>query len=278
MVTAGQLSSPAEVYCHLRQQQTTALSYELFEIALQNSICFSAYRGAEPVGFARVISDCATFAYLTELTAFQLEFQEEIISKIIAAVLADARLQQLRRLLLVSSAGKIAELFDFKKLQYPERLMHCAHPVVGSYANKPAIAIATSVSAANQEVVYNYLRCQSHWAKGLPYDIFVRSLANSLCFSACLAGDVQIGFARVISDYSSLAYLADVFVLPPYRGIGVCSLLMQAVFSQPCLAAVEQFLLVSSYAQDFYSRYGFSRLRDLENFWERYDSSGYVYK
>jgi GNAT superfamily N-acetyltransferase len=114
----------------------------------------------------------------------------------------------------------------------------------------------------------------SYWAKGVPAATVKKSLASSLCF-ALLDGDRQIGFARVISDRTTIAYVADVFVLPAFRGRGLATWLMQCVVSHPELQKLRRWMLATRDAHGLYAKVGFTPLRKPEVFMERHDPNVY---
>ena len=89
-----------------------------------------------------------------------------------------------------------------------------------------AVEISTERSRLNIDLIHSFL-ASTYWAKGIPRDIVERTIRNSLCFGA-FAGGQQVGFARVVTDYATLGYIADVFVVPEHRGRGVSKLLMGA--------------------------------------------------
>lgn len=115
----------------------------------------------------------------------------------------------------------------------------------------------------------------SYWAKGIPLATVKKSLANSLCF-ALLDEDRQVGFARVISDYATIALLNDVFVLPAYRGKGLSKWLLECVISHPELQGLRRWLLATRDAHGLYRRFGFTPLRKPEVFMERHDPDVYA--
>ena len=114
----------------------------------------------------------------------------------------------------------------------------------------------------------------SYWAKGVPPTTVERSLAHSLCF-ALLDGDRQIGFARVISDHATIAYLGDVFVLPEYRGRGLSKWLMECVTSHSELQGLRRWILATRDAHDLYEKFGFTPLKRPEIFMERHNPNVY---
>lgn len=116
--------------------------------------------------------------------------------------------------------------------------------------------ISTDTSIINVPLVHDYLCHQSYWAEGIPLDIVQRSIDHSLCFGIYHAGE-QVGFARVISDYATFAYLGDVFVLPAHRGKGLSKWLMQVIMDHPQLQGLRRFLLTTKDAHELYARFGF---------------------
>ncbi|HWZ95246.1 MAG TPA: GNAT family N-acetyltransferase [Opitutaceae bacterium] len=96
----------------------------------------------------------------------------------------------------------------------------------------------------------------SYWAEGIPRERVERSLKNSLCFGA-YSGAKQVGLARVISDFATFAWLADVYVLDAHRGHGLSKALMRAVVSHPRLQGLRRFQLVTRDAHNLYAQFGF---------------------
>ena len=123
--------------------------------------------------------------------------------------------------------------------------------------------ISSDLHAIDRDVVFRFLHEDAYWSAGLPRDVFDRSLESSLCFSA-FAGKhgPQVGFARVVSDRATFAWLCDVFVLPEHRGKGVARRLMEAVMAHRDLMRVRNFLLATRDAHDLYARYGFAPLAE----------------
>jgi GNAT superfamily N-acetyltransferase len=104
-------------------------------------------------------------------------------------------------------------------------------------------------------LVHAFLR-ESYWAEGRTRETVERSIRNSLCFGV-YAADRQIAFARVITDRAVFAYLADVFVIPEFRGRGVAKLLMRAILAHSDLQNLRSFLLSTRDAHGLYAQFGF---------------------
>ncbi len=126
--------------------------------------------------------------------------------------------------------------------------------------------VTTDPSRLNIDVIHGFLS-QSYWATFIPREIVERSIRGSLCFGA-YRGDAQIGFARVISDRATYAYLADVFVLEPFRGDGVGKLLMQCIMSHPDLQGLRRWSLLTRDAHGLYRPFGFDVPRHPERYME----------
>lgn len=117
--------------------------------------------------------------------------------------------------------------------------------------------------------VHGYLSRDAYWCKGVPTETLRRAIEHSLCFSA-FADDAQVGFARVVTDRATFAYLCDVFVLPEARGLGVSKAMMQAIDAHPDLQGLRRFILATADAHGLYAQYGFEPLSKPERFMERY--------
>ena len=116
------------------------------------------------------------------------------------------------------------------------------------------------------DVVHAFLT-ECYWAKGIPRDTVSRSIENSLCFGV-YAEEKQIGFARVISDYATYAYIGDVFVLESFRGRGLGKWLMECIMQDPRLQGLRRWSLVTRDGHGLYARFGFEPLKKPESYME----------
>ena len=107
--------------------------------------------------------------------------------------------------------------------------------------------------------VHDYLANHSYWAEGRPLAVVQRSIENSLCFGL-FHRDRQIGLARVVTDYSTYAYLCDVYVLEEYRGRGLGKWLIGCVVAHPDLQGLRKFSLATRDAQELYRPFGFTEI------------------
>jgi N-acetylglutamate synthase-like GNAT family acetyltransferase len=115
--------------------------------------------------------------------------------------------------------------------------------------------ISTDRSKLDVDVIHRFL-ARSYWAEGIPRETVVRSIENSLCFGV-YDNARQIGFARVISDFATYAYLADVFILEPYRERGLGKELMASITAHPDLQGLRRWSLGTRDAQRLYAQFGF---------------------
>ncbi len=132
---------------------------------------------------------------------------------------------------------------------------------------KDGFTISCDPGKLDQAVVAQFL-ASSYWAKGIPASTVEKSLDNSLCFSL-LEGNRQIGFARVISDRATFAYLADVFVLAEYRGKGLAKWMIECILNHSELQGLRRWLLATRDAHELYRKYGFTPLKVPDMFMER---------
>jgi N-acetylglutamate synthase-like GNAT family acetyltransferase len=127
--------------------------------------------------------------------------------------------------------------------------------------------ISTDPSLLDRLVIHNYLSNESYWAQHIPFETVDRAINNSLCFGLYVQ-EKQIGFARVISDYSTMAYLADVFILPEHRGKGLSKWMMEVILKHPDLQGLRKFFLGTRDAHGLYEQFGFRKVAKPENVME----------
>ena len=115
--------------------------------------------------------------------------------------------------------------------------------------------ISTDKARLDLELVYDYLSHQSYWATGRPRAAVQASIEHSLCFGV-YTREQQVGFARVVTDYATFAWLCDVFVLESHRGQGLGKWLVECAVAHPALQTLGLFLLATRDAHELYRRYG----------------------
>lgn len=133
--------------------------------------------------------------------------------------------------------------------------------------------ISTDKTRLDIAGIHAFLR-KSYWASGIPREVVARSIENALCFGVYHDGR-QIGFARVISDYATFAYLGDVFILASHRGRGLAKWLLACIRSHPDLQGLRRWMLATRDAHSLYARVGFKQLHNPEIFMELADPDVY---
>ena len=119
--------------------------------------------------------------------------------------------------------------------------------------------ISTDRTRLDLDVIHEFLT-NCYWAKGIPREVVARSIEHSLCFGIYDGSGAQVGFARVISDFATIAYLGDLFILESHRGHGLSKLLMECIMRHPALQNLRRWILLTSDAHGLYARFGFAPL------------------
>ena len=133
--------------------------------------------------------------------------------------------------------------------------------------------VSTDRSRLDLKLVHDFLG-GSYWAKDIPRDVFVKSVENSLCFGV-YEGPRQIGFARVITDYATFAYLADVFIIESHRRRGLANFLMECIVQHPQLQGLRRWTLATRDAHQLYAKFGFKPLGRPDRFMELHNPEVY---
>ena len=141
-------------------------------------------------------------------------------------------------------------------------------------SSESSIEITTDLARIDLDRVHDWLARKSYWAGEMPRAVFDRSVRGSLCFGA-LEQNATVGFARVISDRATFAYLSDVFVDPARRGTGISKAMMSAIVAHPELQDLRLWVLVTSDAHGLYARHGFASLAAPQRYMERRDADVY---
>lgn len=127
--------------------------------------------------------------------------------------------------------------------------------------------ISTDQSLLDFEVIYNYLDKESYWAQGIPAETVKKSISGSLCFGVYHQNKLA-GFARVVTDKATFAYICDVFILMAYRRQGLSKWLMQTIVKHPDLQGLRRWSLATADAQGLYNQFGFTAISKPENWME----------
>ncbi len=121
--------------------------------------------------------------------------------------------------------------------------------------------ISTDINKLNIEVIHHYLSLESYWAAGISKAVVEKSILNSLCFGV-YCNDSQVGFARLITDKATFAYLGDVFILPEHRGKGLSKWLMQTIHAHPELQNLRRWWLGTKDAHTLYEQFGWTKITE----------------
>jgi GNAT superfamily N-acetyltransferase len=116
--------------------------------------------------------------------------------------------------------------------------------------------VSTDPARLSLDAIHGYLK-GSYWAAGIPRAVVERSLRHSLGFGV-YRGEELVGFARVVTDLATFAYVADVFVVAAYRGQGLSKWLMECILDHPDLKDIRRWHLVTRDAQGLYAKFGFA--------------------
>ena len=130
--------------------------------------------------------------------------------------------------------------------------------------------ISTNDARLDIQTIHDFISNHSYWGQGRAVEVVQRALDHSLNFGLYL-GKQQVGFARVVTDYATFAWVADVFILPEHRGRGLSKWLMEIILAHPQLQGFRRWVLATKDAHSLYGRFGFIPLHRPERWMERPD-------
>jgi len=138
-------------------------------------------------------------------------------------------------------------------------------------------SISTDISKLDVNIIHRFLSEESYWAKGIPKNIVEKAILNSICFGLYRDKE-QAGFARLVTDKATFAYLADVFVLPAYRGKGLSKWLMQTIQAHPELQNLRRWILTTKDAHGLFEQCGWTRVPEdyMYRFMMRHNPNAYA--
>ena len=134
--------------------------------------------------------------------------------------------------------------------------------------------ISTDPARLDLDVIHGFLT-NCYWAKGIPRDLVARSIEHSLCFGIYDGNGAQVGFARVITDFATIAYLGDVFVLESHRGRGLSKWMMECITRHRALQGLRRWILLTQDAHSLYSQFGFTPLKAADRYMELHNPDVY---
>lgn len=138
---------------------------------------------------------------------------------------------------------------------------------------KDGFTISTEKGKLDIELIHSFLN-RTYWAEGISKETIRRSIEGSLCFGV-FENDKQVGFARMITDKATFAYLADVFIIEEYRGRGLSKWLMQVIMSHPDLQGLRRMILATKDAHGLYKQFGFTPLINVDRWMHILDPEVY---
>ena len=138
---------------------------------------------------------------------------------------------------------------------------------------KNGFTITTEKEKLDIDLIHSFLN-RTYWAEGISKETIRRSIEGSLCFGV-YENDKQIGFARMITDRATFAYLADVFIIEEYRGRGLSKWLMEVIMSHPDLQRLRRMILATKDAHGLYEKFGFTPLINVERWMHILDPDVY---
>jgi N-acetylglutamate synthase-like GNAT family acetyltransferase len=141
---------------------------------------------------------------------------------------------------------------------------------------KDELLISTDKTLLDIDVIHAYLSGESYWAMNIPREVVERSITHSLCFGV-YRDHRQIGFARLITDQATFAYLADVFILEDFRGQGLSKWLIHSIHAHPELQGLRRWVLGTKDAHGLYEQFGWVRFGEdqLQRFMQKQDRVSY---
>ncbi len=139
---------------------------------------------------------------------------------------------------------------------------------------KEGFIISDDKNLLNVDYVHDYISNKSYWAKNIPIEIVRKSIDGSICFGL-YEKEKQIGFARIVSDKATFAYLADVFIDENYRGKGLSKWLIEVIINHHDLQGLRRWMLGTRDAHKLYEKFGFTAIEELNRFMHKHNPDPY---
>lgn len=139
---------------------------------------------------------------------------------------------------------------------------------------KNQFTLSTDTKKIDKKAVHHFLSTQAYWCLNIPFETVEKAIENSLCFGIYIDKE-QIGFARVITDYATIAYLGDVYILDTYRGNGLSKWLMETIMNTTELQHLRRWILLTRDAHELYRKYGWTNLEDDSKWMELHTKNVY---
>jgi len=135
-------------------------------------------------------------------------------------------------------------------------------------------SISTDKAKLDIESIHSFLSTKAYWSLNIPRTTLQTAIDNSLCFGVYNDNE-QIGFARVISDFATIAYLGDVYVLENFRGRGISKWLMETIMGHPSLQGLRRWILLTGDAHELYRKFGWTNIADETKWMELHNKNVY---
>ncbi|KYP13144.1 GNAT family N-acetyltransferase [Flavihumibacter sp. CACIAM 22H1] len=135
--------------------------------------------------------------------------------------------------------------------------------------------ISTDQSRLDISAIHRFLSTEAYWSLNIPREKMEKSIKHSLCFGVYRL-DKQIGFARVISDFATIAYLGDLYILDAYRGKGLSKWLLEVIMGHPELQGLRRWILLTADAHALYKQFGWTEIADPAKWMELHNKSVYT--
>ena len=140
---------------------------------------------------------------------------------------------------------------------------------------KDEFCISTDKTKLDVDSIHAFLSTKAYWCLNIPKDTVQKAIQNSRCFGV-YQNEKQIGFARVISDFSTIAYLGDVYILEEYRGNGLSKWLIETIMSDPNLQGLRRWILLTADAHGLYRQFGWTNIGEPEKWMTVHDKNVYA--
>lgn len=138
---------------------------------------------------------------------------------------------------------------------------------------RDGFAISTDRTRLDLDTIHGFLT-EAYWSRGIPREVVARSILGALCFGV-YEGERQVGFARVVTDRATFAYIGDVFILEHWRGRGLGTWLIETILGHPELQGLRRWSLATRDAQALYAKFGFAPIADPSKRMERTEPGAY---
>lgn len=136
--------------------------------------------------------------------------------------------------------------------------------------------ISTDKAKLDIDAIHRFLSKEAYWSLNIPKETVTLAIEHSLCFGVYKLDGVQIGFARIISDFATIAYLGDVYILEAYRQKGLSKWLMETIMTYPGLQGLRRWILLTADAHELYRQFGWAAIADTTKWMELHNKDVYL--